>query len=115
MTYPSEPRIHGNGFIQVDLDELHRLHLWDVMIPRQSVDSSIHDHAFGFESRTLQGMLVPAGTPAAVVKRLHAEVVKILALPDTRDRIAALGFDVCRDDGIVPKGRLLRGERSGAR
>ncbi len=48
----------------------------------------------GQESETLQGMLVPAGTPAAVVRRLHAEVVKILAQPDTRDRIAALGFDI---------------------
>ena len=48
----------------------------------------------GQESETLQGMLVPAGTPAAVVRRLHDDVVKILAQPDTRDRIAALGFDI---------------------
>lgn len=58
MTYPSAPRIHGNGFIQVDLDELHRLHLWDVRIPRQRTDSSFHDHAFGFDSKTLVGTLV---------------------------------------------------------
>ena len=58
MTYPSAPRVHGNGFIQVDLDPLHRLHLWDARIPRQSTDSSIHDHAFGFDSRTLQGTIV---------------------------------------------------------
>ena len=48
----------------------------------------------GQESDTLQGMLVPAGTPAAVVRRLHADVVKILAQPETRDRISALGFDI---------------------
>lgn len=48
----------------------------------------------GQESDTLQGMLVPAGTPAAVVRRLHAEVVKVLAQPDTRERISALGFDI---------------------
>jgi tripartite-type tricarboxylate transporter receptor subunit TctC len=48
----------------------------------------------GQESETLQGMLVPAGTPTAVVRRLHDDVVKILAQPDTRDRIAALGFDI---------------------
>jgi tripartite-type tricarboxylate transporter receptor subunit TctC len=48
----------------------------------------------GQESDTLQGMLVPAGTPAAVVQRLHADVVKILAQPETRDRISALGFDI---------------------
>lgn len=48
----------------------------------------------GQESETLQGMLVPAGTPAAVVKRLHAEVVKILAQPDVKERVTTLGFDV---------------------
>jgi tripartite-type tricarboxylate transporter receptor subunit TctC len=48
----------------------------------------------GQESDTLQGMLVPAGTPAAVVQRLHAEVIKVLAQPETRDRISALGFDI---------------------
>jgi tripartite-type tricarboxylate transporter receptor subunit TctC len=48
----------------------------------------------GQESDTLQGMLVPAGTPAPVVQRLHADVVKILAQPETRDRISALGFDI---------------------
>lgn len=48
----------------------------------------------GQESDTLQGMLVPAGTPAAVVRRLHADVVKVLAQPDTRERISALGFDI---------------------
>jgi tripartite-type tricarboxylate transporter receptor subunit TctC len=54
----------------------------------------------GQESDTLQGMLVPAGTPAAVVQRLHADVVKILAQPETRDRISALGFDII---GSSPK------------
>jgi tripartite-type tricarboxylate transporter receptor subunit TctC len=48
----------------------------------------------GMESDTLQGMLVPAGTPAAVVRRLHDDVVKILAQPETRERISALGFDI---------------------
>ena len=54
----------------------------------------------GQESDTLQGLLVPAGTPAAVVQRLHADVVKILAQPETRDRISALGFDII---GSSPK------------
>jgi tripartite-type tricarboxylate transporter receptor subunit TctC len=54
----------------------------------------------GQESDTLQGMLVPAGTPAAVVQRLHDDVIKILAQPDTRDRISGLGFDII---GSSPK------------
>jgi tripartite-type tricarboxylate transporter receptor subunit TctC len=48
----------------------------------------------GQEADTLQGLLVPAGTPAAVVQRLHGDVVKILAQPETRDRISALGFEI---------------------
>jgi tripartite-type tricarboxylate transporter receptor subunit TctC len=48
----------------------------------------------GQESETLQGLLAPAGTPAAVIQRLHADVIKILAQPDTRERISALGFDI---------------------
>jgi tripartite-type tricarboxylate transporter receptor subunit TctC len=48
----------------------------------------------GQESETLQGMLVPAGTPQAVVQRLHREVVKVLTQPDVRERVSALGFDI---------------------
>ena len=48
----------------------------------------------GQESDTLQGMLVPAGTPKAVVQQLHAAVAKILAQPDVKERVVALGFDI---------------------
>ncbi len=48
----------------------------------------------GQESDTMQAMLVPAGTPQAIVKRLHADVVKILAQPDMRERLAGLGFEI---------------------
>jgi hypothetical protein len=45
------PRVHGNGFIQVDLTADTRLHVWgDKRIPRQNVYTPIHDHVFGFES-----------------------------------------------------------------
>jgi len=36
-------------------------------------------------------MLAPAGTPAAVVDRLSAELRKSLAKPETRERCRALG------------------------
>ena len=48
----------------------------------------------GQEADTLQGLLVPAGTPQAVVQKLHAAVVKILAQPEVKERVVALGFDV---------------------
>jgi tripartite-type tricarboxylate transporter receptor subunit TctC len=37
---------------------------------------------------------VPAGTPAAIVKRLHAEAVRIMALPDVKKTITGLAADV---------------------
>ena len=46
------------------------------------------------ESETITGLLVPAGTPQAIVKKLHAEVVRIMALPDVRQRMADMGADV---------------------
>ena len=37
------------------------------------------------------GLLAPAGTPRAIVERLHAEVVKVMAEPQTRERLRAQG------------------------
>lgn len=54
-------RVHGNGFIQVDLPENKRLHVWGHPdIPRQVESSQIHSHRFGFESTILVGSLVNA-------------------------------------------------------
>lgn len=39
------------------------------------------------------GMMVPAGTPAAVIAKLNAESNKALALPDVKERLAAAGID----------------------
>ena len=48
----------------------------------------------GQESDTISAMLVPAGTPDAIVKKLHAEAVRIMALPDVKQRMADLGADI---------------------
>ena len=47
----------------------------------------------GFEAVTWYGLFVPAGTPAAIVSKLNAEVVKILRAPDFRDWLVAQGAD----------------------
>ena len=39
------------------------------------------------------GVLVPAGTSKEIITSLHREVVKIMALPDMKERLPALGFD----------------------
>ncbi len=46
------------------------------------------------ESDTLQGVLVPAGTPAAIVQRIHAEIVKVMGQPAVRERVTSLGYDI---------------------
>jgi tripartite-type tricarboxylate transporter receptor subunit TctC len=39
------------------------------------------------------GLLAPAGTPREIVAKLHAEVVKALALPDLRERYVSSGIE----------------------
>jgi tripartite-type tricarboxylate transporter receptor subunit TctC len=49
---------------------------------------------FGLESRSGPGLLVPSGTPKAVVERLHGEIVNVLAAAEVRERFIAQGLDV---------------------
>jgi tripartite-type tricarboxylate transporter receptor subunit TctC len=48
----------------------------------------------GQESETMQGVLVPAATPKEIVDFLNREIVKVMALPDVKQKSAQLGFDV---------------------
>jgi tripartite-type tricarboxylate transporter receptor subunit TctC len=43
------------------------------------------------------GILVPAGTPQAVVDLLHRKVVQIVALPDLKQKLGAIGFSPIGD------------------
>jgi tripartite-type tricarboxylate transporter receptor subunit TctC len=45
------------------------------------------------EADTLQAVLLPAGTPHAVVDLLYTEIKAIVALPDIKERFATLGLD----------------------
>ena len=47
----------------------------------------------GYEASTWYGLLAPAGTPRPVVMALHAEIVKIIAVAETRERLLAQGFE----------------------
>jgi len=51
----------------------------------------------GQESETMQGILVPAGTPAAIVALLNREIVKAMQLADVKAKCLELGFDVVAD------------------
>jgi tripartite-type tricarboxylate transporter receptor subunit TctC len=47
-----------------------------------------------FDANTWYGVLAPAGTPAAVVARLNAEITRMLQLPEVRERLASEGGEI---------------------
>jgi len=47
----------------------------------------------GFSSDTWSGMVAPARTPRAIVRRLHDEIVRILAQPEIQSRMTSIGAE----------------------
>ena len=54
----------------------------------------------GFEATTWHGVLVPGGTPTAIVDKLNAEINRMLQSADVRDRLHTLGAEIV---GGTPK------------
>ena len=48
----------------------------------------------GYEAIEWNGVMVPAGTPPAVVRRIHQALSKVLAAPAIKERIVAVGAEV---------------------
>jgi tripartite-type tricarboxylate transporter receptor subunit TctC len=48
----------------------------------------------GFEAVPWFGLMAPAGTPQAVIDKVHRETARALALPEMRKRMAELGVDL---------------------
>jgi tripartite-type tricarboxylate transporter receptor subunit TctC len=48
----------------------------------------------GFETGSWQGVLAPVGTPRTNIAKLNAELQRLLALPDVKERLAAQGTEV---------------------
>jgi tripartite-type tricarboxylate transporter receptor subunit TctC len=46
-----------------------------------------------FDLNSWNGVFAPAGTPAEIIARLNAELVKIVARPEVKDKLAQIGFD----------------------
>ena len=44
------------------------------------------------ESDTLTGIVAPAGTAQEIIARWHDAIVKMVAMPDVRERLETLGF-----------------------
>ena len=47
-----------------------------------------------FEAVSWYALMVPAGTPREIIDRLNAEVVRLLARPELKEKLSALGLDV---------------------
>jgi tripartite-type tricarboxylate transporter receptor subunit TctC len=47
----------------------------------------------GYEFNVWYGMVMPGGTPRAIVNKASAEIVKVLNAPETRDRFMKLGIE----------------------
>jgi tripartite-type tricarboxylate transporter receptor subunit TctC len=47
-----------------------------------------------FDSTAWFGLMAPAGTPQPVIDKIHREAVRILALPEVRQRFDAIGMAV---------------------
>ena len=45
-----------------------------------------------FEAVAFIGMMAPAATPKAIVEKVNADLQKVLAMPDIKDKLAAQGF-----------------------
>jgi tripartite-type tricarboxylate transporter receptor subunit TctC len=48
----------------------------------------------GYELTNWFGLVVPAATPRELIARLYGDVSKVLAMPDVREKIQAMGADV---------------------
>jgi tripartite-type tricarboxylate transporter receptor subunit TctC len=60
------------------------------------------------EADTLQAVLLPAGTPQPVVDLLYREIKAIVALPDIRERFAALGLDAVANTPVEFAAQIRR-------
>lgn len=76
-----------------------KLRVLTVMTPQRSgifpdVPTAAESGFPGFEATVWYGLIAPAGLPAPVLTRLHAEVQKALASDDVKSRLAAAGGEV---------------------
>jgi tripartite-type tricarboxylate transporter receptor subunit TctC len=77
----------------------------------------------GFEAIAWFGLLAPARTPDPIVRKLHQETVRVIALADVRSKLTDSGMEIVGNSPeefaariraeIISKGKLVRG--SGAK
>lgn len=68
-------RYHGNGFIQMKLDDERRLHVWHPMFPvRKDHTGTIHSHRFDLSSTVLMGSLVHTTYKSRMTRRVPLDL-----------------------------------------
>ena len=65
----------------------------------------------GYAMSTWYGAVVPVKTPREIVIRLSQEMLKALALPDVKERLAALGADMVGSSPGGDRGDVQGGSR----
>lgn len=48
----------------------------------------------GYDFTSWNGVHVPAGTPKPLINRIHTELVKVVGMPDVKEKMFSLGMDV---------------------
>lgn len=85
---PLLPHIRQGKLVPVAVMSRERV-LWANDVPTVSETPGMED----FEVSHWFGVLVPAGTPAALVQRLQSEIAAILKTPEFGERLVTLGMD----------------------
>jgi len=62
----------------------------------------------GYEVTTWFGFVAPAGTPAAIVSRLHTEIVRFFEQPASKKKLSEMGFDLAAVSTPDVFGKLIR-------
>jgi tripartite-type tricarboxylate transporter receptor subunit TctC len=64
----------------------------------------------GYRFDAWQSIVVPAGTPRTIVDKIHSDVVKVLGLPDVRERLVDQGANELVGSSPDEFGKVIRGD-----
>ena len=84
---PAAPQIKAGAIRALAVTSAKR----SVAVP--DVPTMTEAGAPGQEGDTPQGILLPKGAPPEVIDLLYRETVRVIALPDVEQKLAAIGFE----------------------
>lgn len=85
---PVVPHLRTGKLVGLGVTSLQRL----ALLPE--VPTVVESGYPGYRVDNMYGVLAPAGTPAARIRELNSAIVKVLAVPEIREKLSAQGFDV---------------------